>query len=361
MTKAEDAEDRSAQVRLWVGLIGLTVVVVMLSVAAITPKLVPWKDNPFVYETTKVPVMLEQLASPADWDKERLNDPMFDGAQSIRWRLLPPVVGNVLSLSPGFYLTLPWLALPWMIFLCCKYSLERKASVLQAGAIGILVGTSSAFFSASGAIGYFDPFYIIALLMVCFSPSRIVFTAACVLGPWIDEKFLLMLPACVLARYDWSPSIKWFVIAGAAISPYCLIRFAALFLGDSSFDRQFSMQGEVFWSYAPALPEGWWYGFRLGWLPILLGIFVCHRELGPKFGPIFTFMLLAAIGSISFLAWDTTRSIAMVMPLMLLGLKVEKIRKYLPALAAANLLLPAAYVWAGNPVTVPLGNVFSRF
>jgi hypothetical protein len=339
---------------------GATLLAVFLSLLAITPKLVPWHDQPLVYETTKVAPMTDQLADPAGWDRAYLTNPEFNGIQSIRWRLLLPVLGHTLGLSPHVYFTLPWIGAAWLVGLAIHYSRQRGATRWNALAVGVLTGTSSAFFSASCAMGYFDPFYLIPLVIVCYTPSPVILLAACVLGPWVDEKFLFMLPVCGLVRWSWKPDPKWVWLALAGIAPYCLARISALFLGDSSFSRQIEIQSAMFANYAPTLPKAWWYGFRAGWLLILPGLWLAARTLKPREAALFFTALLAAVGAVSFLAWDTTRSIAMLMPLLLLGLQWPLAARWLPLFAALNLLLPAAYVWCGIPVTVPLTSILQR-
>jgi len=60
--------------------------------------------------------------------------------------------------------------------------------------------------------------------------------------------------------------------------------------------------------------------------------------------------LLLNVALVSFLAWDATRSIADLLPFLVAGMHGR--RWWRPA--ALNLLLPAAYVWCGHSVTVPL-------
>lgn len=342
-------------------LLGFTLLAVALSFVAITPKLVPWHEQPLVYETTKVEPMTAQLANPAGWERAYLNAPDFNGIQTIRWRLLPPVVGHALGLSPPAYFTLAWVGAMLLVGLSIHYALRRGATPLAALALGVLVGTGSGFFSATCAMGYFDPFYLIPLLVVTFTPSRVVLLAACTLGPWIDEKFLFMLPACCLVRWGWQPETRWVRYAIAGIAPYCLIRIAALFMGDSSFGRQIHMQAAVFPEYAPTLPEAWWYGFRAGWVLLFAGLGCAIRSLDVRGRWLLIAALAGAVGSVSFLAWDTTRSIAMILPFMILSLQWSPANRLLPWLALLNLLLPAAYVWCGHPVTVPLTSILSRW
>jgi hypothetical protein len=294
------------------------------------------------------------------WEKKYRGNWDFNGIQTIRWRLLPPALGQALHLSPHAYLTIPWVALAAMVALGIHYALRFGATPWGAGAVGVLAGTSSAFFSASCAVGYFDPLYLIALLVLCGSPSHLAVLGACLLGPWVDEKFLFMLPACGAARWAWQPDRRWIWRVVAGIAPYCLMRLAALAQGDDSLRQQISMQAAAFAGYAPALPAGWWYGFRAGWVLVLGGIWLVGRTLDRRLAAFFVVGLLAAIGSVSFLAWDTTRSIAMMLPFLLFGAQAKWAGRVLVGLAVINLLLPAAYVWCGTPVTVPLTSILWR-
>jgi hypothetical protein len=340
--------------------VGLSLVAISVSVLRITPKLVPWRDHGLFFETTKVEPILDQLHDPVGWEKKYLANWDFDGIQTIRWRLLPPALGRALFLSDHAYLTVPWIALVVLIALVVHYSLRFGATWTQAGAVGVLAGTSSAFFSASCALGYFDPLYLIALVIFACAPSHMAVLAMCLLGPWVDEKFLFMLPAVGAARWMWQPDRRWIWWALGGIAPYCMLRLLAVSMGDGSLQHQVSMQGAVFSNYAPALPAGWWYGFRAGWALVALGLWVICRTLDGRVRAFFLLSLAAAIGSVSFLAWDTTRSIAMLLPFFVYGVRMEWSRRFIVWLAALNLLLPAAYVWCGKPVTVPLSSLLFR-
>lgn len=340
--------------------LGLAVIALAASVLRITPKLVPWHDHPFYYETIKVEPMLEQFQDPAGWDRPHRNEPDFSAIQTLRWRLLPPVFGRLLRLSPHAYLTLPWIGAAWLVVLAIHYALKAGASPAAAAGIGILAGTSSAFFSSTTAVGYFDSFYVVFLVLFTCSPWNLMVLLACFAGPWIDEKFLFMLPACAAARWCLHPGRGWLGPALLGLAPYCIIRLAALRAGDDSFARQLAMQGAVFRTYAPALPEGWWYGFRAGW--VLIGIAVWHvsARLAGTARAFFILSLAAAVAAVSFLAWDTTRSIAMLAPFLVLAAGKSLDSRFVVGLAALNLLLPAAYVWCGVPITVPLTSILFR-
>ena len=76
------------------------------------------------------------------------------------------------------------------------------------------------------------------------------------------------------------------------------------------------MQAAMFPHYAPALPKGWWFGFRAGWVAVAVGGYAVFRLLDRRNRALFVAALLGAVGALSFLAWDTTRTIAMLLPLL---------------------------------------------
>jgi len=337
---------------------GLTLLAMGLSVLAITPRVVFWKDYAeMTFETARVPSLTAQLADPIHWDQAYLTNPLF-GDNALRWRLLPPVIGHALHLSPRVYLGLPWVGLFFLVGTSLHYLQRRGVGPLGLLAAGVLIGSSAVFFGSSTSIGYFDCLYLLALVVFCFSPSPLAAVIACLLGPWCDEKFLLMLPACGLLRWSWQPGWRWVGGAALGVLLYCAARLSALAGGDSSLRLQLAMQSKVFSHYASSLPLGWWHGFRLGWILVAAGIWLAWRQLPRNLGLVLLASLLAALVAISFLAWDTTRSIAMLFPFFLVGAAEPRLRRVLVWLAVLNPLLPAAYLCCANPVRVPLTSIF---
>ena len=341
----------------WLLIAVLTVAAMGVSVLAITPRVVFWKDYPdMVFETARLPSLVAQLADPIHWDQAYLNNPLF-GDNALRWRLLPPVVGHALHLPPKVYLGLPWLGLFFLVGASLHYLQRRGMAPLALLATGVLIGTSAVFFGSSTSIGYFDCLYLLGLVIFCFTPSPLVAVIACLLGPWCDEKFLLLLPACALLRWSWQPGWNWVAGAALGVALYCGARLTALAGGDSSLSLQLAMQGKVFSHYWRSLPLGWWHGFRAGWIVIGVGTWLAWRQLPRPIGLVFLAGLLAALGAISFLAWDTTRSIAMLFPLFLVGAAEPRLQRGLVWMAVLNVLLPAAYLCCADPVRVPLTSV----
>lgn len=340
--------------RNFLTLAGLTVLAIGLSLLAISPRVIFWKHySEITFETARVESLLAQLHDPGGWDRAYLANPFF-GDNALRWRLLPPVIGHALHLPPTIYLGLPWAGLFVLVGTCLHYLRLRHVSNLGLLAAGVLIGTSSAFFGSSTSLGYFDCLYLQALVVFTFSPSPLLAVGACLLGPWCDEKFLLMLPACGAMRWSQQPSWRWVGGCAVGVLIYCGARLAALAGGESSLALQLAMQSKVFFNYCYSLPLGWWYGFRLGWVFIAAGIGLVWLRLPQATANLMLIALLAAVAVISFLAWDTTRSVAMLLPFFLVGASEPSLQRGMIGLAAINPLLPAAYLCCADPVTVPL-------
>lgn len=183
-----------------------------------------------------------------------------------------------------------------------------------------------------------------------FSPSTTIVAAVCVLTPWVDERFLLLLPAAAGVRWVLYPNRRRQLWALAAVAPYAAARVSAVVLGDDSVSTQVALQtvrtpDEVRY-LVTYLPLGIMEGFRAGWAVLLTGAAVLWTRCSgqaERTGLLATAVL--GLGTTYFLAWDSSRSTAVLFPLLVLGSSDGRIRRWLPLLAAINLILPAAHVY----------------
>lgn len=299
----------------------------------------------------RVPALLSQLAHPLGGDPAGAPLP-----NALRWRLLPPAVGHVLGLPPAAYFTGALLAAVALLVVVAYFLLAAGLSPAAAAATTGLVATSSAFFVSTGWVGQFDALYLTGLVVFVFARGRVAPAVACALAPWCDERFLLVLPACALLRYRRTGGLDWLPGAVGALAPYVLARLVALGLGDGTVARQWAIQQAALADYWPQIGRGWWMGFRAGWPLVLAGLLL----------PLASFRLrglhAAAVGvgllAVAVLAWDLSRSIAVLLPYLLHG--ATRLAAWAPRRAAAllaglvalNLLLPAAHVV--GPVQAPI-------
>jgi hypothetical protein len=306
-----------------------------------------------VLESARVPDLLAQLHDPGRWDRAYFATIDFQN-NALRWRLLPPTLGRILHLEGRGYLALGWVAIALMLGAAVHYGRALGLSRAQLAAAGLLVATSSALLAPAAWIGCFDGFYLCALLVAAFSPSAIVAGAACALGPWCDEKFLFVLPLVLLIRRR-ARGEGWRQLLGlaACTAPYELARLIAIAAGDTSVARQLWLQQRGFASYALTIPGGWLLGFRLGWVLVVAGAVRLWKPAGPGGRWLEAAALAIAIVPVACLAWDTTRSAAELLPLLLFGAPAIARRPgWLVALALVNLALPAAYFSGAVPMLI---------
>lgn len=330
----------------WVG--GAVFVALILSVFFFSPKLQLWDFAiEGSYETTRARTFLQQCADPFG--------PISDHA--MQWRLLPPLVCHTLHLGPRLSLAFPWVGVAFLLGSAAVIFQRHGLTRLQAALATALVATTSAVIVPVMWLGVNDAWVWAALLWVSFGRSRWSLVAACLLAPWIDERFLIgfplafslrmLLPRSVEKDDRPLPLVRGLLLAGLALLPYVATRlFVSTQTGDeqSRFFLASVLTGFVTW--APFAPLGWWMAFRAGWLPILYAAVSLRREAWgavPVLGA-------ASLAIMVVLASDLSRSAAIVLPLLAAGVILANrhrprwTTRGLALLLAANLALPALHV-----------------
>lgn len=120
---------------------------------------------------------------------------------ALQWRLLPPLVAHWLGLRGWGAFILSWTGVVALLGYAVTAALTRLPRRVDALFVGILVGTTAAVFTPTAWIGLNDGWLWLAVLAATFGRSRRVWAAACLLGPWIDERFIVGLPLIVVARW----------------------------------------------------------------------------------------------------------------------------------------------------------------
>jgi hypothetical protein len=236
--------------------------------------------------------------------------------ETSRWRLLIPAVAHWLRVPTPIYLLCPRIGGALLVFVSAWLAWRGTRKVIPTLGIAALTATSAPFLVAMDWI-LFDPYLLLALLVFSYARSSTVVWAAAALGPWIDERFILILPA--MAGLRWAREQKAFYPALWGVLPYGLVRLTALALGDSSFGDQLKLQ-QIYNSY---WPEGCWYGFRAAWIPIIVGLgatgWAIRSRMGASALGLWIASLLTGLGAIMWLAYDTSRSIAVLLPFLIYG------------------------------------------
>jgi hypothetical protein len=259
-----------------------------------------------------------------------------DFHDGLRWRILVPALAHWTHLPLSVYFLLPRIGGILVVFLVAGLVWRETKSEAAALCAAALAATSSAFFVAEDWIR-FDPFALIALLVYAFSPGPLVAFACAALGPWIDERFILILPAVAVLRM--SRQQKTVIPTLLGLAPYLALRFVFLFFGDLTVERQIRVQH----LFCPWFPVGWWEGFRLGWILIAAGVWFVAR----KYQTLLPVALAAGLALIVWLAYDTSRSVAVLLPFIVTGAVALRARpRLLLACAILNFALPAGHIIA---------------
>jgi hypothetical protein len=283
------------------------------------------------------------------------NAPLHDAG--LVWRLAPALLAHVIGLHGKAALIVPWLGLGLLLTLSARLVLDRVRDRQLAFLFTTLLGTTSAVLTVTGWLGLNDAWYASALMVVAFVPNRVALTAALVIGPWIDERFIIALPLALWIRAN-ATGLKWkpryaLPTAGLSILLYFVIRglnLAHLPTAATSDYWRIMKQG-AFLQWLPWTALGWFMGLRAGWVLIAVAIGgKCRRSDWPTtVRP--AFLALAPMLVITVLASDTGRTTTMILPLLLLGLErlltlhgIEVTRRWLAWLLVANLLMPAMQV-----------------
>ncbi len=313
-----------------------------LSVTFFSPRL--WLMRHYVpgsFQWDRAHTFLQQCEQPLRRDIEA----------AMQWRLLPPLACHALRLPGKTPLALPWLgiiaAVAYAAVLC-----RRRLDDWRFVAGGtLLFATTSAVLVPVGWLGVNDAWVWLGLLAVAFGRAPWATALACLLCPWVDERFVIGFPlAWLVGRIDRGTGWKWI----ATLDGLWLLPYAALRLWLQRQDHAASEASQQFLAYHlqqtllifPLAPLGWWMGLRAAWLGVAYAAWTTPpglRLLGAS-------TLVATAGISVVLAADLSRSIAIVVPVVLLGCFEYARRspadapRVLLALGIANLLIPAAHL-----------------
>lgn len=267
---------------------------------------------------------------------------------AMRWRLLPPLLAHLLRLPGNTALAIPWIgAIAAAAYFARTLQARLKDARFVFGGTVLYASTSAGLVSLH-LYGVNDAWVWLALMAAAFSPSRAVIVAACLLAPWVDERFIIGLPLAWLTRISdrrvglFDRELLWF----APVAVYPLARLAGAGAGFQTETGFLAAGLAGFATYAGLIPLAWWMGLRAAIAPI--------GYVFTQVPPARRWQLGAAlVGTalvMAILAYDLSRSVAISIPLVLLGavMFAERRPDLAPRaaiwLAVAGLLLPTAHV-----------------
>lgn len=298
-------------------------------------------------ETRRGESVLAQVAHPG----APIADPLH---RAIQWRLLFPVIAHGLHLPPTLFFGLAYLG--------CLFALTYLAGLLRAAGCSwsetalalITVGAASWFFTSTGWLGYFDSWLALGLLITAFSERRWLVLLACVLTPWIDERFVVAAPLALLCRWLWWPETFRFkrdaILPGALLAGFIFVRLGVLATHSDAGATVGGYLGSRNYLDAPfsRIVLGLWEGLRTGWVFTVGAVVLLWRRRSQ--GILLGAVLLALAGLGLGTAQDYSRSMTMLLPAAVLGLLLARrsSASWLPLAlrvsAGAALLLPAHHV-----------------
>lgn len=338
---------------------GLSLMAALVVLAAFTPRFVVWRglgipDALIFPEVNRAADALRQLQEPL----AAITNP---SNRVLEWRLLFPLLGHALRLPDRVYLALPALGIILALAYQARLLLARGWRFDEALAALLVAGACPWLFVSSGWLAYFDAWVVLALLLCSFSPSLPVVAAAVVLAPWIDERFLFVLPLCLLirewrlradgVRRPWSEQRRDFLVVVAALLPFAAIRSGAILFTPSRatsvvLDVAGTNRARSEWrDYA----AGAWEGLRFGWLAVA-GLILRARAISARLILGIAFSAAAALAAMFALAADYSRSAATLAPLLIAALawggpaSGRSRRLWVWGIATFSLLAPAAHV-----------------
>jgi len=293
--------------------------------------------NPGTFQWDRAHSFLLQCEHPLRTDVE----------PAMVWRLLPPLLCHALGLKGCIPLLLPLVGVGLLTWYVARLLLTRLADLRFAFGGTLLLTTSSATLVPLHWLGMNDAWVWLSLLVAAFNRSRLALPLTCLLAPWVDERFIIGLPLALLVRHlDDTEPPSWRSLLGhlCFLLPYAGLRISGTLLGHAA-GASGAFSDYIRNSFAatiPWIPLAWWMAFRLAWLPLVYAFQQKGRLL-----------LLTSTGTLclmALLAADLSRSAAILLPVLLLGLfhfakqHPEKAPRYALNLALLNLAVPAAHI-----------------
>jgi len=302
-------------------------------------------------------LMKEYVQGSFQWDRahtylQQCEQPLRrDIEPAMFWRVLPPLVANALHLPGKTPLALPWLGL-LAATIYVTVLLRRRLNdpwFLWGGTL--LFTTTSAVLVPVGWLGMNDAWVWLGLLAVGFGRARWALPVACLLCPWIDERFIIGFPLAWLVSRLEHPRLLEFraILQGLWLLPYAGVRLlvgwhdaATTATTETFLHLQLTQSVQLL----PLLPLGWWMGLRAAWVATAYALWAFPlRRAVPTAA-----CLLGTLGVSFLLASDLSRSVAIITPLVLAGcFKMARLHptnapKMMAILGIANLLIPAAHM-----------------
>ncbi len=346
------------QLEGWRGPLTIAAIAAAVTLFFFTPRFAIWRGlgvpTAWMYpEVNRAMATLNQVDDPFGEIRGASN-------MVIQWRLFFPLLAHVLRIPDGVYLALPHLGCLLVLGFVARLLRDRGWAMREAGAAAVVIGSTSWFFVSTGWLAYFDSWCVLGMLLVAFARRREWVVAAMLVSPWVDERFVFALPISLLVRgeyfrQDLKTWLKDAAVGGAALLPWLAIR-AGIWWFDN--DEVTGRYVRSLWErrerlYERSHLEGAWHGLRWGWVFAIAGVLAARGRAA------LGVVAALTLGIVFLLADDLSRSTAVLMPIVLLGVVCRDRQQHIDlscgrvmCLAALNLLFPAKHIVAdsGAPI-----------
>lgn len=308
----------------------------------------------FLWEVRRGVSVLEQVKDPGV--------PLVDTLHSaIQWRVFFPMLGRGLGLPAWALFGLAHLGAALVVWSAVTRARRSGAAWWESAALALGATAAGWFFATTGWLGYYDAWVVLGLVTIGFAPRRELVWVACLLAPWIDERFVLAVPLALLCRHRdggaerraaWKT--EWGVPL-ALVGAFTLVRLMVL----SGSAANATVAGYFAWldfSKTPwwRFPWGIWEGSRVGWVLAGLGLWSVARRDGPRAAWLLGGVLAAVVVVGVLTAQDFSRAMLLAAPVVWLGIgawgEVRWRQKTagLATLAVVALVLPAHQVMSDS-------------
>ena len=184
-----------------------------------------------------------------------------------------------LPAAPWLYLALPHLGCLLVLIFVARLLLRRGLGEGEAFAATTLAATCSWFFVSTAWLGYFDSWYVLALLLAVFA-SRRAMVVAVLAAPWIDERALSSrcrwrwcsaTPRLTAAAGPRPGAARWREAGAgaAALLPWVAVRLGACQAIATHVTDAYVLAMAP-GANAPFYASGLWQGLRWAWAPVLV-------------------------------------------------------------------------------------------
>jgi hypothetical protein len=293
----------------------------------------------------------------------------------IQWRLLFPLIGHLLHLSPPVFFSLAHLGCLILLGVIVTLLRRNEFSIMMTAMASLVLGATSWFFTSISWLGYFDSWLALGLLATVVSKSPWTLWTACLLTPWVDERFVIAAPLVLICRYLYKsvhtvPGTFTIDMKREICVPICIMAFFVLIRLWVCAD--FSSSVATFSGYlasqnnlsAPAynIILGIWDGLRVSWIFVALALYVnlYRRWIAVALACCTLLVIFAGIYS----AKDFSRSMTMVFPVAFVGvvylktLSAQRQVRGMVVLTLLALVIPAHHVMDDR--IIPVLTVFKE-